>query len=183
MRPSVTLVQLRHAIGLRPLEQHHRHHVLLQGTALESSQHLFLRMKHPRRCRHHMALFGHGRYLDHRTPQIALQQTHTARRTEWRAHGADHRLIARHRRGALRCIANAPGVDAEHIGMHESRVKQLAYDPLGAARRLKLVYIGCPVGVHPRNQGHHIGQRLEIGPIQGDTRRARDRNPVDQVVG
>ena len=67
--------------------------------------------------------------------------------------------------------------------MHEATGQQLAQDPRGAACGLELVHIGIAIGVHAGQQWHHGREFIKVRPVDQDARAARNRHPVDQVVG
>ncbi|MNT42268.1 hypothetical protein D3C72_1786850 [compost metagenome] len=147
-------MQLGHAIGLRALKAHHGHHVLLHLARSKGGEQSLLRIEHARRRFDDVAVFGHGRHLDHRATQAPLQQAQTAGGRERPGHGAQHGFVARHRRGALPACGNAAGVHAHHIGVHEAAGQQLAQDPRGATCGLELVHVGIAIGVHAGQQRH-----------------------------
>ncbi len=90
--------------------------------------------------------------------------------------------IAGQRRN-VRELADAAGAHREHVGMHEAGIDQFADHEAGAARGLELVHVGAAVGVHARQQRHHVGQLGEVVPVDHDAGGARHGHPVDQVVG
>ena len=193
------LVQFGHAVGLRPLEPHHRHEVALEFTGLEGALQVLLAVEHEGRGLHDMAVLRHGRHLDHGTAQAPLQKAQptggrmrVVRRPEHRRVGAGLRDRSRQFApgqdtiaplGHLRVGLQPPWRDRQHIAVHQAGVQQFA-DHIGRpTRRLELVHIGCPIRVHARQQGHDGRQFIEVAPVDHDAGRTGHGHPVDEVVG
>ncbi|MNY62420.1 hypothetical protein D3C86_1992250 [compost metagenome] len=65
-------MQLRHAVGARPLEAHYRDEVMFQLAALEGIGQFLLILEDPRRRLDHLVLGGHGRDFHHATAEVAF---------------------------------------------------------------------------------------------------------------
>ena len=210
MRPSVTsatrkpralqhgqrrreLVQLGHPVGLRTLPAHDAHDVALQLAGIENAQELVLRIEHPGRRFDHVTVVGNGRDLDDSAPEVAGQQLEAAGGAEGlggrthdagvarRADVAPHDVAVERR--LARVLADAAGPHREHVLVHQPGIQQLADHEAGPARGLELVHIRAPVRIHPGQQRHHGRELRKVVPVDGDAGRARDRHPVDQVIG
>ena len=141
-----------------------------------------------------MPVFRHGGHLDHAAAQIALQQLEATRFAERGAGrpqdavvlagtGAHPAQLGISELGLLCVFTDAAGAHGQHVIKHQAGVQQLPQHIGRAACGLELVHVGAAIGVHPRQQRHHVGQGGKVVPVDGDTRRAGHGHPVDQVVG
>ena len=88
------LVQLGHAVRLRPLETHHHDHVAIELAAIERRLHLRLVGEHARGRFHDPAIFRHRRDLDRRRAERAVQHAQAAVGAERLGHRTQDRGIA-----------------------------------------------------------------------------------------
>ena len=67
--------------------------------------------------------------------------------------------------------------------MKQAGADQFADDEADAARVMKVVHVARTIGVYACEQRDRCGQVIEIAPVHGDARRARDRRDMDRVIG
>ena len=152
-------MQLRHAVGTRPLEAQHRHKIAIELAFLESLIEGFLRIEDQRRRFHRPVFRLDGGYLHHGAAQITLHQAQPAIRRERfgsRPHHADvarhrrrrmpdHRVASEQRLGAV--TAQAIAHDSAYILMQQPGVEQFPNHETGAARRMKMIHVRFAVRI------------------------------------
>ena len=128
MRPSVTsatrnprslqhaergreLVQFRHAVRARTLEAHHGDEIAIEFAAFKCRLHVVLFVEHDGRRLDHETIIRHGRYLDRRAADIAVEHAQAAVAAERIATPAAARAC---------CGSRAAKVRAERCRCHPS---------------------------------------------------------------
>ena len=189
------LVQLRHAIGLRPLETHHGDEIALQLAGLESGCQLALVDEHPCRRLDHTMLRRHGRDLGHAASQVAFQHTQAALRREGplcRTQDgfvqalsgpiAPDQLVTVEER-LLDIAAQALADHRVHILMQQAGVEQRAHHERYPATGVEMVHISLAVGVDLGQRRHHFGKLGHVLPSQLDASGTSKRRDMQGVVG
>ena len=84
----------------------------------------------------------------------------------------------------LRCIViQAFAPDGVNVGVQQAVVQQGANYIGCSACRVKMVYVGTAIGIHPGYQGGDGGQVTEVFPVDNDPGGPGDSDPVNAVVG
>ncbi|EEF93735.1 hypothetical protein CATMIT_01632, partial [Catenibacterium mitsuokai DSM 15897] len=73
--------------------------------------------------------------------------------------------------------------DGFHIAVQQAVVEQFADQERQPAGGVEVVHVGAAVGIHPRQQRHRRGQRVEILQAQLDAGGRGHRHQMQQVVG
>ena len=189
-------VQLRHAIGLRPLEADDGDEVAVELAVLERVLKLLLVVEHDCRCFDNMALRLDGGNLDDRFAEITGQHLQT---TSWLERGldagkhlrvvallggglADNRaLLVKH--GIHGISLEALSEDGAHIVMHEALFQKLLDEEAHAAGGVEMVHIGKAVGINAGEQRHDVGEIGNILPGEDDAGGASHGDQMHCVVG
>ncbi|SPK72805.1 conserved exported protein of unknown function [Cupriavidus taiwanensis] len=188
-------VQFGHAVGIRPLETHHRDQVAAQLARIERGLQRLLRIEHPHRGFDHAVLRRHRRDLDHAAAQVALHQPQAALGGERRGGGRQHLRVAalcgavapaqhavRHHR-FLRVTGQARTGHGLHVLVQQPGLQQLADHEAGAPGGMEMVHIGRAIGIDPRQQRRDARQQVKVVPVDDDAGGARHRHQMDGVVG
>ena len=188
-------VQLRHAVGLRPLEAHHGDEIALQLAGLEGCCQLALVDEHPRRRLDHTMLRGHGGDLGHAASQVAFQHAQAALGRERPLGRTQDGFVEALRRSVtpdqlitveerlLDIAAQALADHGVHILMQQAGVEQRAHHEGHAAAGMEMVHVGLAVGVDLRQRRHHLGKIGHVLPGQLDAGGTSERRNMQGVVG
>ena len=188
-------MQFGHAVGLGALEAQDHDHVAEQLAVLEGLQRVFLGFEDGGGRLDDTVLGLHGRNLDDRAAQVALDQAQAPLMVEGVGGGAQdvaiqaladpvapHQFAVHH--GRLLEIGLDPlAHDGGDIGVDVAGLGQFARDEGHAAGGLEGVHIGRAVGIDAREQRRDRRQFVHVGPVDQHPRRPRHGDQVDGVVG
>jgi hypothetical protein len=189
------LVQLRHAVRARALEADHCDDVAREPAGVERFEHPSCESKTSAGASTTQRSAGTDETLMTARPRLPARSFKPALLAERLRRRAHDRLVAARRRqltprdaavgalGHLRVVAHAAARDGRRIGVQAAGVDQLAQHEARAAGSLERVDVGAAVRIDARKQRRRTRQLGEVGPVDRDRRRARDRDPVDDVVG
>src|SRR3546814_7282069 len=107
---------------------------------------------------------------------------------------AQHRLVARFGGGGLpvefvvhqhrlAAVIGHGAADGQQIAMAQPGGEQLADDEADAPRIAEIIHVAGAVRIDAREQRHRMAEFVELLPVADDPRRARDRGPVDGMIG
>ena len=154
------LMQLRHAIGTRPLESDNGDQIAIQITGFVGFCHRRLAVENAGRCRDRPFLFIQCRNLDDGLAEIAGQLAQAALRRERIAGRAKYAFIPGLQRRIFpvqmtlcqtrlaRILRDRFTDDAPCFGMQQSGRQQLANDKRHAAGRMELIDVGRAVWIN-----------------------------------
>ena len=70
--------------------------------------------------------------------------------------------------------------DGFRIRMQQPRAQQFADHIAQTARRVEMVHIGQTIGIDPRQKRRHLGEIIEILPVEDDPTGAGHGHQMDQ---